>query len=82
MVPTLSREQPERKELLKDALSRFVAGLSQEEQRIFLRRYWYNHSIDELAEAFDCSRSRIKGILFRTRKKLRKFLEKEGYTYG
>ena len=29
--------------------------------------------------AMHCSENRITGILFRTRKKLRNFLEKEGY---
>ena len=33
----------------------------------------------ELAKAMHCSENRITGILFRTRKKLRNFLEKEGY---
>lgn len=64
---------------LKEVLREFVNGLEPETQRIFLRRYWYNHSIEELAKAMHCSESRITGILFRTRKKLRNFLEKEGY---
>lgn len=66
---------------LKDILSRFVKGLKAEEQKLFLRRYWYNESIEELAESFGCSPSRITGILFRVRKRLRKYLEKEGYPY-
>lgn len=66
---------------LRDALSRFVKSLAAEDRRIFLRRYWYNETVEELAEAFHCSQSRIGGILFRTRKKLRKFLKKEGYPY-
>ena len=64
---------------LKELLREFVNGLDPETQRIFLRRYWYNHSIKELAKATHFSESRITGILFRTRKKLRNFLEKEGY---
>lgn len=66
---------------LRDALTRFIKALDTEEQRIFLRRYWYNESIEELAQAFHCSQSRITGILFRTRKRLRRFLQKEGYPY-
>ena len=64
---------------LKELLREFVNGLDPETQRIFLRRYWYNHSIKELAKAMHCSENRITGILFRTRKKLRNYLEKEGY---
>ncbi len=66
---------------LREALNRFVKGLETEEQRIFLRRYWYNETIEELAQAFHSSPARITGILFRTRKKLKKFLKKEGYSY-
>lgn len=65
---------------LKDTLNRYLRSLKTEERRIFLRRYWYGASIDELAAEHGCSQTRIANILFRTRKKLRKHLEKEGYT--
>lgn len=64
---------------LKELLRSFVADLEPEEQRIFLRRYWYGDTVGELAKALHCTESRIAGILFRTRKKLRKTLEKEGF---
>lgn len=66
--------------LLKDTLNRFLRTLKSEEQWIFLRRYWYGCSTKELANALGCSETRIVNILHRTRKKLRKYLEKEGYT--
>lgn len=69
----------ERGQDLKELLRSFVAGLEPEEQRIFLRRYWYGDTVGELANALHCTESRITGICFRTRKKLRKTLEKEGY---
>ena len=65
---------------LKDTLNRFVRSLRSEEQRIFLRRYWYGASIEELADELGCSQTRIANILHRTRNKLRKHLEKEGYS--
>lgn len=65
---------------LKDTLNHFLRSLGPEEQRIFLRRYWYGASVEELAAELGCSQSRIANILHRTRKKLRKHLEKEGYT--
>ena len=64
---------------LKELLRSFVNSLEPEAQRIFLRRYWFGSTIEELAKASHCSETRITGILFRTRKKLRKLLEKEGY---
>lgn len=66
--------------LLRDTLNRFLRTLRSEEQCIFLRRYWYGSSIKEMAEELGCSETRIANILHRTRKKLRKYLEKEGYT--
>ena len=65
---------------LKDALNRFLRSLKTEERRIFLRRYWYGASIEELAEELGCSQTRVANILLRTRKKLKRYLEKEGFT--
>ena len=64
---------------LKELMRQFVNSLEPEVQRIFLRRYWFGSTIEELAKASHCTENRITGILFRTRKKLRTFLEKEGY---
>lgn len=47
---------------------------------IFLRRYWYGEDIAAIAKRLDCGESRVKSALFRTRKALRAFLEKEGIT--
>lgn len=67
------------RERLRELLQTFVKSLEPEAQRIFLRRYVYGATIEELAKATHSTENRITGILFRTRKKLRKFLEKEGY---
>lgn len=64
---------------LKELLQDFVGSLEPEEQRIFLRRYWYGATIAELSQQIGTTESRITGILFRCRKKLKKYLEKEGY---
>lgn len=75
MVPATGQHDT----LLRDLLNRFLRGLGNEEQKIFLQRYWYGATIEELAAAFGSSQTRIANILLRTRKKLRRFLEKEGY---
>ena len=64
---------------LRDALNRFVGALSERERRIFLRRYWYASSISEIARDFLIKEDNAAILLFRIRKKLRLFLEKEGY---
>ena len=45
-----------------------------------MRRYWYTDSIEEIAQRYGISISKVKTRLFRTRNELRSFLEKEGYT--
>ena len=79
IIPDAKWEQNEQSQELRSVLNQFLYSIGDDERRIFLRRYWYSATIDELAEEFSCSTSRITGILFRTRKKLRKYLKKEGF---
>lgn len=58
----------------------FLSRLDEEKRNIFIRRYWYLDSIATIAERFDLSESKVKTTLFRCRKKLRQYLEKEGYS--
>ena len=44
----------------------------------FLRRYWYADTVEETAGHLGWSLSRTKSVLFRTRKKLKAYLEQEG----
>lgn len=74
--PRWERDGQAMKEMLRD----FVNGLEPEVQRVFLQRYWYGATIEELARMTHSTESRITGILFRTRRRLKKHLEKEGYT--
>lgn len=67
------------REGLKELLREFVNSLKPDEQRIFLRRYWYGDTMEELAKATCSTENRVAGILFRTRKKLRQYLKMEGY---
>ena len=69
-------ENYEQKELER-AINRFLAGLKTEERRIFLGRYWYLYPVVDLAERLGVSQAKVKSSLFRTRKRLRAFLEKE-----
>jgi RNA polymerase sigma-70 factor (ECF subfamily) len=63
---------------LKDAINVFLRSLSAEKRRIFIRRYWYMSPISEIADDFSVSEGKVKMILSRTRKELKKTLEKEG----
>jgi RNA polymerase sigma-70 factor (ECF subfamily) len=45
---------------------------------MFVLRYWYLESIEELAEELHVSPSKVKSSLSRTRKRLKTHLKKEG----
>ncbi len=66
-----------RKEVLA-SLNRFCAGLSDTERKVFLCRYWYLDSTEEIAEKSGFSAGKVKSMLFRIRKRLYAHLEKEG----
>ena len=64
---------------LKECILTFVKSLPDEKRKVFLRRYWFFDSISEISSAFSISESKVKTLLFRTRKELKEYLEKEGY---
>ena len=75
-------QSPEReieKRELAEAINRFLDLLPAEQRRVFLARYWYMDSIQQIADHFRFSQSKVMSMLFRTRNKLRRQLEKEGY---
>lgn len=71
-------EQIIHKELIS-TLNHFLKSLPRTECQIFMCRYWYLDSIEAIATRFQFSQSKVTSTLFRTRKKLRILLEKEGY---
>ena len=64
---------------LSRLLDRFVRTLQQKDCCIFLRRYWYLDSVEEIARRYRIAGGTVKSSLHRSRKKLRMYLEKEGY---
>ena len=64
---------------LRDKLNAFISELNSESRILFIRRYWYMLSIEELADMHGISKSKVKMRLLRTRRKLREYLIKEGY---
>lgn len=64
--------------VLVSALDKFLYAQPPTERNIFVGRYWYLYSIQELAEGYRMSESKIASLLYRMRKKLKQHLEKEG----
>ncbi len=65
--------------LLGEAINGFISTLNEEKRNIFLRRYWFMDSIEEISNRYEISKSKVKTILYRIRKQFRRFLEKEDY---
>lgn len=61
-------------------LNGFLASLSAEHRKIFMRRYWYVSSIKEIAQDYGITESKVKMSLLRSRNQLKELLEKEGVT--
>lgn len=63
---------------LQRLLNSFLHTLPERECNVFLRRYWYVEEYQEIAKRFGMNLNTVKTSLFRTRKKLRDYLEQEG----
>lgn len=64
---------------LRDALNRFLELLPAKTRKIFVRRYWYMSPVSEIAADFSMKESNVTVLMLRTRKKLKRFLQKEGF---
>lgn len=67
------------KKLLTECIGNFLKGLSVPVRQIFIRRYFFACSIEDIARECGCSRNSVTVSLCRTRGELKKFLEKEGF---
>lgn len=65
--------------LLSESINNFLKSLNEETRFIFLRRYFFADSLEEIASTLKISEGKIKTVLFRTRNKLKDYLMKEGY---
>lgn len=72
-------EEYEKRELTK-FLNEFLHSLPERECDIFVRRYYYCDSTADIGKRFALKESNVLVILSRTRKKLKKALQKGGYT--
>lgn len=72
-------EQAIDRNALSNAINSFLETLKPEQRVIFVLRYWSVCPVDEIAEKLDISKSKVTVTLMRTRQKLRKYLEQEGF---
>ena len=80
-IPTQNgTEQEFEANFLAGLIDKFLEGYPKEQQNVFVRSYWYFAPISEICDRYKLSQSKVKSILFRMREKLKKYLEKEGFT--
>lgn len=63
---------------LERLLNEFLHTLPERECNVFLRRYWYMEEYSEIADRYGMKLNTVKTVLFRTRGRLKSYLEKEG----
>ena len=65
-------------EELGKLISTFLWSEKEDVRNVFLRKYWFFDTISDIAKRYSFSESKVKSMLFHTRKKLREYLKKEG----
>ncbi len=59
-------------------ISEFLYTEDEDARNVFIRKYWFFDSIEDIAAQFGYSRSKVKSMLFRTRQRLWDYLTKKG----
>ncbi len=78
-VPAAALEDAVDARELGRCIDRFLDTLSRENRCIFLRRYWFGDSVQEIAAAFGMRANTLTVRLSRIRGQLREYLIREGY---
>lgn len=78
VIPDSSASQPDCEEL-GHMIDAFLGTLDEDTQLLFVRRYFYADPLSALSALTGIGENSIATRLFRTRKKLKAYLEKEGY---
>ena len=71
-------KEVEAKELAR-AISGFLRTLPYIQRKVFLMRYFEMADLTQIQEKFQISNSKAKSMLHRTRRKLKTYLQEEGY---
>lgn len=79
LPPGPSAEEQVAARELGDAISRFLRGLPRREGDVFIRRYFHAEPLEDIARRYGMRVNTLSVMLHRTRSKLRRFLEQEGY---
>ena len=59
-------------------ISDFLRGRGRDERNVFIRKYYFFDSVEEIAARYSFTESKVKNMLYRTRQRLKEYLIKEG----
>ena len=59
-------------------ISNFLRGEKPDIRNVFIRRYWFFDSIQDISLRYGFTESKVKNMLYHSRNKLRAYLKKEG----
>lgn len=59
-------------------ISEFLNREKPDSRAVFIRKYWFFDSVSDIAARYSFSESKVKNMLYHSRKKLRDYLRKEG----
>lgn len=74
-----SVEQEIDKKELVAAIQEFLDNLASDKRMIFVKRYWYAASVNDIADEYDMKPGTVSVQLSRTRDKLQEFLKERGF---
>ena len=62
-----------------ETLNTLLGTLKPDHRKIFMQRYWYFCSVEDIAKNLKLTKSKVTVTLMRTRAKLRDYLKEEGF---
>lgn len=79
VIPAPSVEEEWNARELGRRIDLFLEGVEPEQRILFVKRYWFSESVQEIAQEMGISENLVSVRLNRLRKRLKSYLEKEGY---
>ena len=64
---------------LADLFNAFLGELNETDRVLFMGRYWYSYTMDDLADSMKLTKKAVYMRLHKTRERLRAFLAERGY---
>ena len=77
-IPAPAEELSPDEERLTELVNEFLGTLDEEKRAVFIRRYCFYETSAQIAEKCGIGESKVRVMLFRTRKRLKKFIGGKG----